>query len=319
MDPTPSPRIYRPFRARGGWPLSPSAPRRPSRDPPPTGWTAAKRRNRPTHRAPALWGHLLRGDRGHGRISALLPGLLVALALAPTAYGDELGRVLEERSRANAASTRSQERIDELSDATEQLLSEYRQVRKQIDSLAVYNEQLESLVATQDEERASLKRQIDGVAVIGRQVPPLLLDMLEALEQFIALDVPFLLEERRGRVASLRDMMGRVDVADSEKFRRVLEAYQTEADYGRTLEAYEGEIERKGARRRVSFLRVGRVALLFQSLDGEELGAWDASQRNWVELPDSYRRALRQGLRMANKQAAPDLLELPMPLPGGPR
>ena len=46
--------------------------------------------------------------------------------------------------------------------------------------------------------------------------------MIDGVEQFVELDLPFLLKERRARVSRLRDMMDRADVAVSEKFSQVL-------------------------------------------------------------------------------------------------
>ena len=67
----------------------------------------------------------------------------------------------------------------------------------------------------------------------------------------------------------------RVYVAPSEKFRRVMEAYQIEMDYGRTLEAYSGLHTVDGQERDVDFLRVGRTAFIFQTRDGSSLGIWN--------------------------------------------
>ena len=39
------------------------------------------------------------------------------------------------------------------------------------------------------------------------------------------------------------------------------------------------------------------------------------AQRKWVPLDSSHRSALRNGLRIARKQAAPDLIRLPLPAP----
>ena len=58
---------------------------------------------------------------------------------------------------------------------------------------------------------------------------------------------------------------------------------------------------------------VGRIALVYQTLDGEETGVWDQDAKDWVELDDSYRTPIKQGLKIARKQSAPDLIELPLP------
>jgi hypothetical protein len=239
------------------------------------------------------------------------------LVLAPAPAGSEtgLGDLLAVREEANQASAASQQRVDALSDETDALVAEYSRVLQQIDSLRVYNRQLDELVGSQEREKASLHSQIENVTVVGRQVTPLMLEMIDALGAFVALDMPFLPDERRERVAGLREMMDRSDVANSEKYRRILEAYQIENEYGRTLEAYRGELDRDGQPLTVDFLRVGRIALLYQTLDGREVGAWDAEEGRWVQLPASYRSAVREGLRIARKQAAPDLILIPAPAP----
>ena len=84
--------------------------------------------------------------------------------------------------------------------------------------------------------------------------------------------MPFLLEERRKRIAGLRDIMNRADVSLSEKYRRVVEAYQIEMDYGRTIEAYDGRLGEGDDARTVQFLRIGRVVLMYQTLDGRRDG-----------------------------------------------
>jgi hypothetical protein len=159
---------------------------------------------------------------------------------------------------------------------------------------------------------SDLQSAIQDVSVIERQITPLMIRMIEGLNQFIALDVPFLPEERQKRLAELQNMMERADVAPSEKFRRVMEAYQIEMDYGRTLEAYSGLHTVKGQERDVDFLRVGRTALIFQTRDGSALGIWNKQSKQWDALPDSYRAEVSKALRMAKKQLAPDLLSLPV-------
>jgi hypothetical protein len=217
------------------------------------------------------------------------------------------------RIAANESGAASQDRIDGIADQTDELARQYREELQQIEALRIYNGQLAKLLTSQEEETASLREQIENVTVIGREVTPLMLRMVESLEEFVALDVPFLLEERRERVANLKALMDRADVTNAEKYRRIVEAYQIENDFGRTLEAYRGNLEAGGETKTVDYLRVGRVALIYQTLDGKEIGAWDGAGGGWQTLDGGYRAAVRQGLRIARKQAAPDLLRLPVP------
>lgn len=253
----------------------------------------------------------------HDRATLLGWGaLLAALLVAGAAPGELLAQAIDTRTQANSEAVESQKRIDELADRTDELLADYRNTVKQIESLRVYNRQTEELIAAQEDEMVSLQEQIDQVEVVGRGVTPLMFKMIDALDQFITLDVPFLMDERRTRLAGLREMMEQSDVTDAEKFRRILEAYQIENEFGRTIEAYRGTLDREGKQITVDFLRVGRIALVYQTLDGSENGVWDQEQGGWRPLDTSYRSAIRQGLRVARKQSAPDMIRLPLPAAG---
>ena len=240
----------------------------------------------------------------------------VACMLATTSGSAQtLDQAVGERANANAAGATAQKRIDEISDATDVLLTEYRGTNRQIDSLRIYNQQMRDLITSQEAELGSLQLQIDKVELVGRAVAPLMLRMIDALDNFIELDVPFLDKERAERLAGLRELSTRADVTDAEKYRRIMEAYQIENEYGRTIEAYRSTISNTGAERTVDFLRVGRIALVYITLDAAEAGAWDHQAKQWVELEASYRNAISQGLRVARKQAAPELIRVPLPVP----
>jgi hypothetical protein len=243
--------------------------------------------------------------------------LAAALALVPLAAGAQpapLERALEERIAADAEERASQQRVEALDDVTQKMLTEYRRALSDAESYGTYAEQLAAQVESQNEEKATIEQQLLEIETTSREVLPLMQRMLDTLEQFVALDVPFLLEERTQRVAMLKAMMARADVTISEKYRRILEAYQVELDYGRTIEAYEGELAGEGDPRTVQFLRVGRVTLLYQTLDGRETGYWDADQKGWVAAPE-YAAGFKEGIAVAKKARAPEMLIVPVPAP----
>ncbi len=184
---------------------------------------------------------------------------------------------------------------------------------KEIEGLRVYNRQLEKQIANQEAEMAQLTSSIDEVTVIERQVTPFMLRMIDGLEQFVSLDMPFLKGERDGRLSELRSMMDRADVAVSEKFNQVMRAYQIENEYGRTMEAYNDTIAIGGTERNVEVLKVGRVALVYQTSDGSETGMYNKSSRAWEPVGDEYKGAVRNGIRMARKQLSVNMLTLPVP------
>lgn len=238
--------------------------------------------------------------------SALLAGL------AFTAQADDLKPVINAGKEISKSAAQSQEKINKLTEQTQTKLQQYQTVNKEIDGLNVYNAQLQKQLQSQYDEMASLNLDIDRVSVIERQITPLMIRMINGLEQFVSLDVPFLPEERAERINGLKDLMDRADVAVSEKFRRVLEAFQVEMGYGRSIEAYQGLIEVNGQERDVDFLRIGRVALVYITRDGSYAGRWDQESKSWQKADDEFRMHITKGLRMAKKQLAPDLLVMPI-------
>jgi len=226
---------------------------------------------------------------------------------------EKLEGIFDDRSAGNDASAKVQKRIDTISDQTDELLAKYRTALKQTDSIRVYNAQMRELITSQDAEMDSLQGQLDRIEVVGRSVMPLMSKMVDAYESLVGLDLPFLLDERKQRVADLRALMKRSDVTSAEKYRRIMEAYQIENEYGRTIEAYRSTIELAGREVTVDFLRFGRIALVYQTPDGTEAGVWNQKTRAWEALDPRYRGPIRDGLRIARKQAAPDLIRLPLP------
>lgn len=248
-------------------------------------------------------------------VTAILLSGAAALPAADAARAQQIQQLVDVERQVAQAGAQSQAAIDKIADDTDKLVSEYRTIMTQIDNIKVYNQQLADLVASQDKERQSLQTQIENVSSVEREIVPLMQRMIGTLEQFVALDVPFLQDERQQRVQSLRALMARADVSTAEKYRRLMEAFQVENEYGRTIEAYSGTLELNGQARTVDFLRFGRVVLAYQTLDGAEQGVWDQKAKQWVVLPDTYRGALKQGLAIARRQAAPDLLVMPVSAP----
>ena len=242
--------------------------------------------------------------------------LVMALLAVPlsvsSSHAQDLGSIVDVAQAATADGVASQVRIDDLDDETDQLTRDYRAALKQLAALREYNAQLEKLIDGQKKEMVSIRQQIEDVTNVDRTIMPLMFRMIDALEQFVKLDVPFLSDERRARVANLRALMDRSDANPAEKYRKILEAYEIENEYGRTIEAYEGEMDINGEARTVAFLRIGRVALVYQTLDGEESGAWDRTQAQFVDLNGDFDSELRKALRIAKQQAAPDLVVVPV-------
>jgi hypothetical protein len=243
--------------------------------------------------------------------------LMTAIGLlAGPVQASSLDEAIQLMISANKKKAKAQVKVDKLRESAGDALTEYRALQQQIESLRSYQQQVGRLLDAQRAEIKGLEQQIEAATSIGREITPMMLRMLDSLAAFVELDVPFLPDERTTRIAELREMMNRADVADSEKFRRILEAYQIENDFGRTIEAYKGSLEVDGAPNTVNFLRIGRVVLVYLSQDGKRAGVWNQGQRRWEELSVEYRSSIKEGLRIAQKQTAPDLIQLPVFAPG---
>jgi uncharacterized coiled-coil protein SlyX len=248
-----------------------------------------------------------------------LKTLLVAICIggsASVALAQSIDPIVEVGKQRTSAAKASQAKIDRLADEAASLLSDYKTVMKQVDGLKVYNARLERQIANQERRIRDIDASIAEASVIQRQIPPLVTRMLDGLEQFINLDMPFDLDTRLSNIEAVRANMDRSDVTSAEAFRQVLELYSIELQYGRGIEAYTDTIELGGAEREVDILRIGRVALVYQSTDGAETGAWNKDAQNWEELSaGDYASAVRKGVRIAKKQATIELLNMPVSAP----
>lgn len=244
----------------------------------------------------------------------LAPLVACALTLSSlAAQGQVLESSVQTEQKINQDAATSQQRISGLARQTQDLLSEYRAVVRETEALTIYNDNLERVVQDQRDETQSINRQLAGLEETNRGVVPLMLEMIEALDGIVEADIPFRIEERRARVQRLRDMMDQAEVTASEKYRRVMEAYQGELEFGRTTEAYSDTLPTTG--QTVDFLRVGRTLLVYQTSDGSATGWFNPATRAYEELPDRYRMDVKDGLSIARNEKAPDLVMLPVPGP----
>jgi len=250
--------------------------------------------------------------------TAVLAATVSAAALLAStgSRADTFSDLFKVSQASTDAGQASQKKIDKLADETRELLSEYKTVMKQVDGLIVYNNRLDKQIKNQERRITAIDKSISEVTVIQRQITPLVVRMIDGLEEFVRLDLPFHADERQQRIEFLRGNLDRADVTTAEKFRQVLEAYKIENEYGRKIDTYKDTISIDGSEREVNVLRVGRIALLFQTTDLAVSGHWNKDTGAWEALDSSaYRSAIQNGIRMANKQASIDLLMLPIAAP----
>ena len=232
--------------------------------------------------------------------------------ISGSVFAQTVDQVLQADQRRLNLAKESQELINNIVECTRSLEDQYRAINKEIDGLKVYNRLMRAQVEGQEATLEDIGLSMDQVDVINRQIFPLMERMIDGLEQSISLEVPFLMEERTNRIDDLKSIMERSDVTVAEKFRKVMEAYQIENDYGTSSEYYTESLTIDGATRSFNMLRIGRIGLYFQSDDTKITGRWNNDSRSW-EIDNSARNEVRKGLRMARQLIAPELIIIPVP------
>lgn len=240
--------------------------------------------------------------------------LILATSASTTMAANSLDSAQSIQSKTNAASASSQKRIDVSAEKTLTLKAEIEQLEEEVKNLKVYRDHLTALVASQDQEVASLDSQIEEIKSTRQGIVPLMYQMVDGLKQIVAQDVPIKLVQRQERIAKLESMMTRADVSDAEKYRRILEAYQIELDYGTKLGLYQGEISVNDESREADVLYLGRISLVARSLNGSKFWSWDQKSNQWLNVDASLKSELDKAFSIAAKQTAPSLITLPISL-----
>ncbi len=259
----------------------------------------------PTSRRPVRKGGIL--------ATTVLAGVLLAANSAAQDTEALLNATLQAQAQTDTRAQRSQATVAQLAEQSSDYFGEYRVATQRLDQLKVYNANLERLIADQEQEKTSLRDQLNNFGDIEKGIVPLMYELVASLKSFVELDMPFLQNERRDRVDRLEANLERSDLTVSEKYRQIMEAYQIETAYGRNIETYAGTLPIDGEDCKVDLLRIGRVVLAYQTPDQLRTGYWDKTTGEWTSAGDDYRRAVTEGIRIARKQAAPSLLELPLP------
>jgi hypothetical protein len=254
-------------------------------------------------------------NSGRRTIQAVFAAAILTTTGSVFAQSATVDDVLTASDQRLTLARQSQERINEVVEGTRSMEDQYRAINKEVDGLRVYNRLMTAQTQGQEAVLSDIALSLEQVDMINRQIFPLMTRMIDGLEQTVALDVPFLKEEREQRIGRLKDIMEQSNVSVAEKFRKVMEAFQIENDYGSSAETYRETIQLKdGTTRDYNVLRIGRIGLYFQSDDTQITGRWDNEAREWV-VDDSYRNEVRKGIRMAKQLIAPELIIVPVEAP----
>ncbi|KKC99409.1 DUF3450 domain-containing protein [Photobacterium halotolerans] len=238
---------------------------------------------------------------------------VIALGLSINAGANTLEAARNIESKINQSAQQSQNKIDKSADATLSMKADIEALQEEVKNLIVYRDHLARLVESQESEKSSLSEQISGIKETRQGVVPLMYKMIDGLKSVVEDDKPIKREQRLARIAKLEFMMAQADISDAEKYRRILEAYQIEMDYGTKLGVYQGKLALSDAENiEADLLYLGRVAFVARSLDGQRYWAWNDGTHQWQSLESQAGTELDKAFAMASKQIAPGLISLPV-------
>jgi hypothetical protein len=242
--------------------------------------------------------------------------LVIGAAQAQDVDTSDIDRAQSVIGETNREAAESQVRINRLSNSSSSLFEEFKVESDNLEALLVLNANWRRQIAIQEQELETIAESIGEVRNVTQELPLLMNRMIASAEQFIELDFPFHLDQRRARIQFVRDAIDNPNVSTAERFRQILVLYQTENSYGRTHETYSTTLELDGVQRDVDMMRVGRISLTFQTKDRALTGAWNPETRQWETLdPAEYRNAVRDAINVSSGMIAPEIFELPIVAP----
>jgi septal ring factor EnvC (AmiA/AmiB activator) len=206
----------------------------------------------------------------------------------------------------------TQKQEEQWRDDQQKLIALYEKLQTEQENLKTTRDELNEGIVGTRRRIAQKEKQLAAIEQIRTRIEPFLHESLEALRQQIGEDLPFLPDERRQRVERLAELLQDPEVAISEKYRKVLEAWMVEAEYGNTIEVYQQTIAAENKEMLVNVFRLGRISLFYQTLDHSGCGFFDAAAGTWRPLPDDYNRTLSTAIDIGTKRKPAELLSLPL-------
>ena len=101
---------------------------------------------------------------------------------------------LSEQANSDVAALASQEKINSFAEAESRDLQRFRTASQRLESLEIYNLQLQKLIDSQVQEIESIVRQTEEIESIETGALPLMIKMTSTLGEIIDLDVPWTAE-----------------------------------------------------------------------------------------------------------------------------
>jgi len=244
---------------------------------------------------------------------SLLISVLTIFCVGSTSAADNFsGAVKQPLAQTLSIQQQSQQHADDWEQQRVKLVAELERLQLQQQQLGAAKEKLNQKISGCNTAITELQRAIAQSQLLTAQMEPFLQETVRFLTQQVENDLPFLAAERHLRLQQLNASLVDDSLALGEKFRRLMEVVRVEVEYGRNVEVTQGTIVAVGSEVLMNQLRLGRLALFAQSLDGQRSMIYNMSAQAWLPIDSDYNRGIAQALEMGLKRRPVDLLTLPI-------
>jgi hypothetical protein len=243
---------------------------------------------------------------------SLLAGALVLAAAVGLSRAQDAKQLADTVSKTVDTHQQTQKQQQAWAEEKSDLGARYRSAKAQVEYLDKKMAFEQKEVDELDKGIAELERRMVESVRLNESLQDSLNAVVGHLEAWVSRDVPFLLEERQTRLASVREAIARPDVTPAEKLRRVLEALQVEANYGNLAEVSQEKIVVGGGEVHADVIRVGRVSIFWRSPDGKRVGEYDRASKAWVELDSKHVQEINELREMVMRLRSTKVVSLPL-------
>ena len=212
-----------------------------------------------------------------------------------------------------SAAQKAQEKVEAFLQEEERQRQAIRALEAEVEALIYENHMLEKSMARQQERLLALEGEGEEAAGLARLVEALLGDLLTFLEKRMEGLVPFRLEERKGRLQTLRSALEDGEMDTQSRFRRALEVVEAELNLGLFPDAAAATVAVEGELLHGTLLHLGAAGLFFLSPDKALVARWSGERGLFLPLDATAARSVERAFAMVERRVPAGLIWLTLP------
>ncbi len=239
--------------------------------------------------------------------------LICSLAFCNPVPAQEFSESLQKPVRQSIATRKeSQQAREQWQTEKEKRIAAYEALETRRNELLAARADLQKRLSAQQTRNLALTDQLAKLEEISRDIVPFLEDTRQRLAALLQREPALLPQERSQRLTRLETLLQDPAVDMGEKYRKTMEALFIEAEYGHTVDVYQQTISVEKLPLTVKVVRLGHLALFYQSMDRKTCGYFDRAAGTWRPLPAVHNKSLRTAIEITGKQRPAQMVPLPI-------